>query len=110
MLFMNEFDIERAVAQHRNHPVLGKATATLKAFMDTVNANSDGWPYWSAAPRSAKKLMELIQLGDELAMDRLWGDKRTAAEAAITEVALKKALVPIKALCTRHGLAFPRIS
>lgn len=87
---MNEMDIAAAVHRHRGHPVLARATKLLEQFKDIVNENSDGWPYWSPAPRAAKKLMELIQKPD-----------------TATEVAFKKALTPIKTFCTRHKLQPP---
>lgn len=87
MMFMNEWDIEEAKDRHESHPVLGPATRTLKHFMDIVNANSDGWPYWSAAPKAARKLMELIQ-----------------NPATATEAAYRKALTPIRTLLTKNNL------
>jgi hypothetical protein len=88
MMYMNDYEIERAVRRYEGHPVLGKATAFLLAFMHEVNAHSDGWAYWRPPVESAKKLMMLIQSPD------------TASEAA-----LKKAIAPIKAFYTRRGYA-----
>jgi len=101
MLFMNEMDIEEAVTRYRNHPVLAEATQLLDRFKDVVNANSDGWAYWSAAPRAAKKLIELI-LSQET-RGRAWNDP----VPEVTKADLKKATTPIKSLCTRHKLEFP---
>lgn len=89
-LFMNESEIDDAVRKYRDHPVLGKATQLLSKFRDLINSNSDGWPYWKAGSAAARQLMTMI------------GSPDTATEAQ-----LKKAMVPIKSLCTRHKLKFP---
>jgi len=85
---MNEHEIDEAIARHRSHVVLSKATQFLAAFRDEVNAHSDGWPYWSAPVHSAAKLMTLIQ------------NPHTATEAAF-----KASLKPIRAFYTRKGNA-----
>ena len=90
MLFMNTWEIEGAVLRYKNHPVLSKATRYLQRWEAVVNANSDGWAYWSGGPNAAKQLMLLIQNPD-----------------TATEAALKKALGPIKATCTRKKLPCP---
>lgn len=87
--WMNEWDIDEAVDKYRNHPVLGKATKFLAKFRDVVNSNSDGWAYWKAASAAAKQLCNMIE------------HPETA-----TEEALKKAIIPIKSLCTRKKLPF----
>jgi hypothetical protein len=86
-MFMNEGEIEMVRERYRNHPVLGEATETLYRFMCVVDRSSDGWPYWKAAPRAAKKLMELI------------GKPEMA-----TPEGLKKALTPIKSFLTKNKL------
>lgn len=94
---MNTWDIDRAMADHAKHPVLGPATRMLGVFRDTVNQNSDGWPYWTAARKAASKLMYLIEVGDT-------NRGRTATEAEF-----KKAQTPLKTFCTKHNLPFPRL-
>jgi len=101
VFFMNEWDIEEAVARNRAYPVLGPASRTLEAFKDEINRCSDGWPYWSAATRAARKLMELIE-GNHA----LWYG--TAAEDVPTAAQLKAAYSPIRAFCTRHNVRFDR--
>jgi hypothetical protein len=95
MLFMNEYEINAAVDRFSNHPVLSKATKFLAKFRDEVNANSDGWPYWSRPVVSAKKLMTIIMHPEQA-----------------TEQSLKAAITPIKAFYTRHGakagMLFPK--
>ncbi len=89
MLFMNSYEIELAVARHKDHPVLGKAVWALFHLMDTVDANSDGWAYWAAPVKAARQLMVLIQ------------SNHSNPDSA-TEADVKKALIPIKAFYTRH--------
>jgi hypothetical protein len=83
MLFMNDWDIQRAVDQGRG--LRGEAARILYAHRNVINANSDGWAYWQPPVRAAKKLMELIQ-----------------SPAEPTERGLKAALVPIKSFYSRH--------
>lgn len=89
MLFMNEGEIEQAVAQYRNDPVLSRATRLLQDLMELANQVSDGWCYWPKPCRAAKKLQELIQRG----RDRSF---------RATEDDLKAAVTPIKAFLTRE--------
>ena len=95
MLYMNDFDIAIATQRNADHPVLSRATAFLVEFRDEVNSHSDGWPYWSAPLKAARKLMELVQSDDA------------------TEDQLIAALSPIKAFYTRRGNAagmkFPEV-
>lgn len=90
MKFMNEDEIAFAQYRHVNHPVLSRATTILYELMRLTNQVSDGWPYWNPPCRAARKLQELIQ-----------GPPQEATEAA-----LKKAVVPIKALLTRKAKEF----
>lgn len=99
MRFMNEYDIDRALAQWDEHPVLGPAARTLESLKDAANANSDGWHSWPKPARSAAKLMELIE------GNGTWEAERDADTRATPE-ALKKALAPIKAFRTRSGIQF----
>jgi hypothetical protein len=95
-MFMNEWEIEEEMNRYQNHPVIGKATRFLRAFVNEVNAHSDGWPYWSRPLHAAERLMRLIKDGQA------------------TEQDLRKALTPIKAFMTRHGnaagMTMPRVS
>lgn len=94
--FMNEYGIDEAADYYARHPVLGPATRLLAAYRDEVNRKSDGWPYWGHRP--AGKLMALIEDSRHWAIGREPG----AAEIA-------RAIAPIKAFCTKKGLAFPVI-
>lgn len=85
MHFMNQWDIESAKEQYRNHPVLSIATQFLWALMEETNMHSDGWCYWPKPVRAADRLMTLIESGD----------------GTITD--LRRALVPIKTFYTKYG-------
>jgi hypothetical protein len=98
MMFMNEYEIDRARQLFAGHPVLGPATATLSNVRDAANNNSDGWPYWPKPARAAKRLMEMVHRG-ELAYLRDLPDGATAEE-------LKAAYRPLKAFRTRSGIDF----
>lgn len=90
MKFMNEWDIQMAVERWQNHPVLSKATKLLDDLKAIVNRNSDGWAYWTAPVRAAKKLMQLIEdVGDPA-----------------NEYQLNKAMIPIKSFYTKHKKHF----
>lgn len=95
-MFMNTWDIDQAIAMHRNHPVLSKATKLLGELRDLANATSDGWAYWPKPCRAAKKLQELIQQGHP--------SKRNSYPCPpdATEADLRKAIIPIKAFFTKH--------
>ncbi len=91
MLFMNRWDIEDAVRQHADDPILGPASRTLHNLMEWTDNNSDGWPYWPKPCRAAKRLQELFQL-------------RRVDPVTVEEY--KAALRPIKAFRTRQGADF----
>jgi len=97
-MWMNEHDIKEAADRHREHPVLGPATATLKNLMEWTNDNSDGWPYWQPPSKAAAKLQELIQ-GDR--MSRFDDERADATKAKLTA-----ALAPVKAFRTRRSAEF----
>lgn len=88
-MFMNRYEIEQAVVRHANHPVLSKAAHFLQAFMEEVDAHSDGWAYWRAPVHAANKLCNLLQ------------EPRDYPGAL---AAYKHALTPIKSFMTRHGV------
>lgn len=96
-MFMNQSEIEEALARHRNHPVLSKATRLLYDLMDLANNISDGWCYWPKPCRAAKKLQEMIKNYENA--------KRASYPPVVepTEADLKKAVVPIKAFLTREA-------
>lgn len=94
MMFMNEWEVERAVERFNTDefPNLGLASRSLYRLMRWTNANSDGWAYWSKPIRAAKQLQVLLS-----GVDR-WDPQD------VTEAEVKKALVPVKAFLTRQGV------
>ncbi len=86
MLFMNEYDIDMSRARYHECSIKGRAATILAAHVDAINSNSDGWPYWSAGPKAARKLMELIQ----------------SRGPEPTEADLRRALSTLRAFYTRH--------
>jgi hypothetical protein len=100
MRYMNEYDIENALALYREHPILGPATRTLRNLASWTNLNSDGWCYWPQPCRAAAKLQEMI-VRDGTSRYRFDKEREdvTAEEYA-------KALRPIKAFRTRRGGTF----
>jgi len=60
-MWMNEYDIDTALARYREHPLLGPAVKTLDSLRTAVNGCSDGWPFWKAPGAAAARLMALIQ-------------------------------------------------
>ena len=101
MLFMNEGDVDDAVERYRNRGIMGDATSLLRKFVDVINENSDGWPYWKQGPQAAKRLIELIQSVDPRGKDWDW------SEPELTTADLKKAMRPIMSFCTRHNFTCP---
>lgn len=95
--WMNDGDIDRAVARHKDHPVLSRATRFLRDFADETNKNSDGWHSWAGPQNAAKQLMGMIQRPEYA-----------------TEENFKTALAPIRAFYTKRGkaagLKFPEIA
>lgn len=88
MLYMNDYDIHCA-RQRATHPVSRRAVQLLAAWVDIVNANSDGWAHWRGGARSAKGLMEFIQANET--------DARKLA----------RVMGPIHRACTKHNLPRP---
>ena len=102
MLFMNEHEIDQAVARHAENTIFGMAARKLSAFRTLVNANSDGWPHWAAAPKAAERLIKLLQSGDD------HGLCGPACPWGLTD--LQYALTPIKAFCTRKKLDYTSVA
>jgi hypothetical protein len=102
-MWMNEGDIDEALETVRHHaPEYLPYIKYLSDWRDTINSNSDGWPYWTAGTRCASKLMELVaQLMSSI---RGYGG-REVSRPEIKELA--KSLTSIKSCATRHKLPVP---
>ena len=101
---MNQSDIEYAVSRNHACPNVRKGVKLLHRFMQAVNAQSDGWAYWSPPSKSAEKLMTLLKTAGNL-----WYD----TSGTITAKQLKDAITPIRSMVTRwnkkaqkHGNTF----
>jgi hypothetical protein len=99
MIWMNQYEIDEAVAVFASDPVLGPATRFLRDFAQEVNSHSDGWPYWSPPGKAAGKLMQLIYANLRSGM----GAYPVASKPSKADVL--KTLAPIKAFMTRRGTA-----
>ena len=95
-MWMNEYEIERAVENFTQHPVLGPAARFLSEFRHQVNDHSDGWQYFTVAAKSAEKLMNLLY-------EHTGRSYPVLPEA--TEEDVRKTITPIKAFYTRRGYA-----
>lgn len=100
-MWMNEAEIDHASRIVETHaPQFFPFAKFLSDWRDTVNNNSDGWPYWKAGASCADKLMTLISK----TMDSLRGDGEMPTEAEF-----RKSLTPIRAAATRFKLPTPEL-
>ena len=58
-MFMNEYDIEMAARRAAPASVAGIALRYLRAHVDAVNAQSDGFAHWRPSTAAARRMMEL---------------------------------------------------
>lgn len=92
-MILNQDDIEVLYRNRHACPNVRKAVRLLYGLMKAVNAQSDGWAYWSAPSAAATPLMELLQT-----LGNLWYD----TDRTITDAQLKKVVTPIKAMVTKQ--------
>lgn len=99
-MWLNEMDVQEARnrALQDDKPNLQHATEVLDRLVEWTNNNSDGWPYWRKPSAASKRLQEAIY-------PRYFGAWDKRVEDDITDAELKKAIAPIKAFCTRQGIA-----
>lgn len=93
MMFMNEPEIKGAAQAQHDCPNVRKGVWLLLKLMQAVNAQSDGWPYWSAPVKAAEKLMTLLQTAGNLAY---------GTHGKIETAALRKAITPIRTMATHQ--------
>lgn len=94
MYYLNRDDIDVLVEViEQRHPAAYPFARYLRDWRDWVDDHSDGWPYWSGGCRAAGKLMHELE-----------GIRRGLP---INLSALRKALAPIRATCTRHKWTGP---
>lgn len=97
MKYWNDYDVEVQARRVEGCPVRMTGVLIMARLMNWTNANSDGWAYWPKPVRSAKRLMELIETGEN------FPTYHTPLED-VTEAELRKAVTPIKSFLTRHGV------
>jgi hypothetical protein len=103
--FMNDYEIDRHLDAHGDHPVIGPAVRTLANLRDAANQNSDGWHIWPKPARAASKLMDLINRHDEV--ERGAYQRRPGVDyTPVTAQEVAAALRPVKAFRTRSGIQF----
>lgn len=94
---LNESEIEDAqymAANDIHRPNIQMAVLTLARLMEWVNANSDGWAYWTKPVTASTKLQRVVQ-------DAYRGNGNGPD---ITAVALRTAGTPIRSFLTRQGV------
>jgi len=101
-MWMNEGEVDEALAVvERRAPEYFPYVKYLSDWRDTINRNSDGWPYWTAGTRCASNLMVLVaKLMDSIRGGR--GERPTKKE-------FDRTLTPIKSCATRHKLPVPTL-
>lgn len=92
-MFMNQWEIEQASNARHTCPNVRKGVKLLMALVHSVNAQSDGWAYWSAPSQSCRKLQELLKTA---------GNLTYGTTGTISAADLKKAISPIRAMVTRQ--------
>lgn len=97
--WMNEYEIDMFETRFQYHPTLGPAARTLGKYVDVINRNSDGWPYWEAGGRAAGQLMGI--LAEARVMDRSLLGLGTYWETD-GATRIRKAYGPMKSLLTRR--------
>lgn len=93
MYFANEHEILDWNRTYYEHPILGAAAATLSSLVCAVNSCSDGWPYWQAPQKAARKLVTMLYEADHA--------RRRGITPQATVAQLNAAYRPIKAFRTR---------
>ena len=96
-MFFNEYEIQEMAHRAQANPELAPFGQIALRYVDIVNSNSDGWPYWSAASKSASRFLNSLH--------KLTTPHRYRYnEPMPTTADLRKALAPMKALLTKRGL------
>lgn len=90
MRFMNDWDIDQAIAWHTraSRPNRLGAALVINNLAEWANAHSDGWAYWPKPARAAARLMELAD--------------DTRADEDCTDAELAAAVRPVKSFLTKQ--------
>ena len=101
MAWMNEYEIDDALGVYNERaPTLYPYVRFLSEWRHTVNANSDGWPYWRAGAKCADKLSDAIVAG--LSAMREGRDMPP-------ESLFRAGLAPIRSMATKRKLPAPEL-
>ena len=101
-MWMNEGEIDEALDLVGHHlPEYLPYVRFLSDWRDTVNANSDGWPYWKAGTRCASTLMTLVT--------RATSSIRGRGDSLPSKKEFDRALTPIRSCATRHKFPAPAL-
>jgi hypothetical protein len=96
-LFFNEHEVEQMADRASRNPELAPFGRIAVKYVEIINSNSDGWPYWAAGSNAASKFLEKL--------DKLTNPyRRDGNEPKPTIADLKKAMAPMKALLTKRKL------
>ena len=96
-LFFNESQIQEMAHRAQSNPELAPFGKIALRYVEIVNSNSDGWPYWKAASKSAARFLQSLH---KLTMPHYY--RYNEPMPSIAE--LRKSLAPMKALLTKRGL------
>lgn len=101
-MFANDLDIHMWQQRHNaatGRPMAGALADNIAALADWANDNSDGWAHWPKPSRAAAGAMRLL-FDLDADLRRAWSDK----PADLTRADVTKALRPVRAFLTRHGV------
>ena len=59
-MWMNRMEIEEAEMLLGNDPLMGGAAKFLVSYMELIDNNSDGWPYWRKGTKCADTLSQIL--------------------------------------------------
>jgi len=90
---MNGQEIEYAAGQHHECPNVRMGITLLQRLKRAVDAQSDGWAYWSAPSKACEKLIALLQSA---------GNLTYGTSGTISPRELAAAVKPIRSMVTRQ--------
>lgn len=114
-MWRNVWEIENIVedASRSSDKRIVAYALVLARWVNIVNENSDGWPYWKAGAKAGEKLSDLMarvtgrvygtQPGRDGRSEYVYGDQSYVP----TDKELAATLTPMKTLATKRGLPSP---
>lgn len=94
-MFMNEAEIEWMHSRRHACPNVRKGVNLIYRLMQSVNAQSDGWAYWSPPNKACAKLIDLLKTAGNLMHD---------TSGTITAAQLRAAITPIRTMVTTQTI------